>query len=126
MSTLFSRLALTGSLFLLTLGSGLWVSQSGKPYNTVIFTIHKLISLSTIIVTAITINYLHKLAALRPAVEYTAIAITALLFLFLLVSGGILSAAKHLPAFILRIHQAAPLLAFISTASTLYLLVSNR
>ncbi len=92
MSTLVSRLVLTGSLFLLTLASGVWLSNSGKPYSTPIFTIHKLISLAAIIATAVTISHLHKTVELRPVIEISAIFITGLLFLFLLVSGGL---AEH-------------------------------
>ena len=125
MGTLAPRLVLTGSLFLLTLGSGVWLSNSGKPYSTLIFTIHKLIALSAIIATAVTMVHLHKTAELRLVVEVSAIGITGLLFLFLLVSGGLLSIGKHLPTFILTVHQVAPLLAVASTAFTFYLLAKG-
>jgi hypothetical protein len=126
MSTLGSRLVLTGSLLFLTLGSGVWLNHLGKPYPSLVFTIHKLISLATIITTAVTINYLHQLVTVRPVIEVSAIVVTGLLFLCLLISGGLLSIGKTLPGLVLRIHQAAPLLAVISTVSTFYLLVSRR
>jgi hypothetical protein len=48
----------TGLLFLITFISGAWLSRNGRPLNTAIFTIHKLISLLTLISTALTIyNY---------------------------------------------------------------------
>jgi hypothetical protein len=119
MNTLVSRLVLTGSLILLTLASGFGLSHSGKPYSTLIFTIHKLITLAAIIATAVTITQLHKTAELRLAVEVSTIVITALLFLFLLVSGGLLSIDKTVPAFVRTIHHAAPYLAVISSAATI-------
>jgi hypothetical protein len=126
MSTLVSRLVLTGSLFLLTLASGFWLSNSGKPYSTLIFTIHKLIALAAIIATAVTIHHLHKTAELRLAVEVSTIVITGLLFLFLLVTGGLLSIEKPVPAVIRTIHHVAPYLAVISAAATFYFLASGK
>ena len=126
MSTLVSRLALTGSLFLLLLASGFWLSHSGKPYSTLIFTIHKLIALAAIIATAVTINHLHKTAELGLAIEIAAVAITALLFLSLLVTGGLLSILKPAPMVIQTIHHVGPYLAVISAAATFYFMASGK
>ena len=60
------------------------------------------------------------------AVEIGAIAITGLIFLFLLISGGLLSIEKPVPAVIRTIHQMAPLLALYSTAATFYFLASGK
>ena len=46
MNTTATKLIIAGLLFVFTLLSGVWVSHSGKPINTVIFTIHKLIALA--------------------------------------------------------------------------------
>jgi hypothetical protein len=35
-----------GIILLLTLVSGLWLSRTGKPFNTLIFTLHKLTALA--------------------------------------------------------------------------------
>ena len=126
MSSLVSRLILPSSLFLLTLASGFWLSNSGKPYSTLIFTIHKLISLAAIITTAFTVNYLHKTAELRLAVEAGAITVTALVFLSLLVTGALMSIGKPALAAIRTIHHVAPYLAVISAATTVYLLASGK
>ena len=126
MSSLVSRLILPSSLFLLTLASGFWLSNSGKPYSTLIFTIHKLISLAAIITTAFTVNYLHKTAELRLAVEAGAITITALLFLGLLVTGALMSIGKPALSEIRTIHHVVPYLAVISAAATVYLLASGK
>jgi hypothetical protein len=126
MNTLVSRLVLTGSLALLTLASGFWLSNSGKPYSTLIFTIHKLIALAAIIATAVTKNHLHKTSELGLVVEVSAIVITALLFLCLLVSGALMSIYKQVPVVIQTIHHVAPYLAVISSAATFYLLASGK
>ena len=45
--------AAPGGLFILTLVFGFWVSRLGKPYNGVLFNVHKLIALGALVVTAI-------------------------------------------------------------------------
>ncbi len=40
-----------GFLFLLTLGFGFWLNRSGKPYNSLLINLHKLIALGAVIVT---------------------------------------------------------------------------
>ena len=126
MNTLVSRLVLPGSLALLTMASGFWLSNSGKPYSTLIFTIHKLIALAAIVATAVTINQLHKTAELGQALEIGAIVITALMFLCLLASGALMSILKQVPMGISTIHHIAPYLAVISSAATFYLLASAK
>jgi hypothetical protein len=44
-----------GIIFLLTLVFGIWLSNSGKPYNGILFNIHKLIALGAVIATTMQI-----------------------------------------------------------------------
>jgi hypothetical protein len=46
-----TKFSLSGILFLLTLASGLWLHAAGKPLNTAIFNLHKLIALAAVVVT---------------------------------------------------------------------------
>ena len=48
-----SRFLIPGIVFVLTLVSGVWLSRSGKPLDTGIFTVHKLIALGAVVATAI-------------------------------------------------------------------------
>lgn len=130
-----TKLIAAGLLLLFTLLSGLWVSHSGKPINTVIFTIHKLIALATVIVTSVTVYNLYRAVDARTFVELVAIAVTGLLFLTLFITGALLSPGisgallnrgNPLPGTILRLHQAAPLLVLASSTLTTYLLVSSK
>ncbi len=126
MNAIVSKLAITGGLFLFTLLSGVWLSHSGRPLNVAIFTIHKLIALATVIAAGVTIYNLHKITEMRPIVEISAIIITGLLFLFLFITGALLSFDKPVSQAILAIHRITPFLAALSTAATLYLLASGR
>jgi hypothetical protein len=120
-----SKLILSGILFLLTLLSGFWLSQAGKPYNTAIFTIHKLIALATVIIIGVTIRAFYQPLQANFGFELGLIPLIAFLFLALFVSGALLSIGKPDAAVVLRVHQAAPLLALLSSTLILYLLVSR-
>jgi hypothetical protein len=121
-----TRIIICGLLFLLTLASGVWVSHSGKPINVVIFTIHKLIALATVIVVATTVYNAHREMPIKELIELATIAVTVLLFIALFITGALLSRNSPMPAAILRIHQVAPLLALVSSTITTYLLVSGK
>ncbi|MBK8901081.1 MAG: hypothetical protein IPM53_07855 [Anaerolineaceae bacterium] len=94
-----------GILFLLTVVFGFWLSHTGKPYNGVLFNIHKLIALSLVILAAIQFwKIVHapngELAAL--------LALLALCVIALFVSGALMSAGKLDYTTMLTIHRAAP------------------
>lgn len=126
MNTIVSRPVFAGLLLLFSLISGVWLSNSGKPLSVAIFTIHKLIALATVIVTAAYIYHASRAVDIRTFVEPAVIAVTGLLFFALFISGALLSLGKPLPGAVLRIHQVAPLLALASSAMTIYLLVSSK
>jgi hypothetical protein len=121
-----TRIMICGLLFLLTLASGVWVSHAGKPINMVIFTIHKLIALATVIIVAPTVFNVHRAMPINEQIELTTIAVTVLLFIELFITRALLSRNGPMPAAILRIHQVAPLLALVSSTITIYVLVSNK
>ena len=120
------KLALAGLLFLFSLGSGLRLSRSGKPYKTGIFTLHKLIALATIILIGVNVNALYQPMDGMSVLEMTLVPLTALLFLALFVSGALLSIGKPDNGAVLKVHQGAPLLALLSSAASLYLLVISN
>jgi hypothetical protein len=126
MSAVMTRYTLLGTLIFLTLASGLWLSHAGRPLNGVIFTVHKLIGLATVVTVGVSGYHLHKTSGRLAAVELTSILITAILFLALFVSGALLSREMALPPALLRIHQVAPLLALAATMASLYLFAGAR
>lgn len=125
MSTIVLKIIGTGLLFLFTIVSGIWLSNSGKPLNTLIFTIHKLIALAAVIFTAIVIHNLLKNVEVK-IIILTLIILTGLFVLVLFISGALLSLGKSVNNIILTIHRVMPILAVISTAVTIYLLVSRQ
>jgi hypothetical protein len=125
MSLTQSRLVGTGLFFLFIFLSGLWLSRSGKPLNGIILTIHKLISLAALVFLVITIYQINQVATLS-TIALIAGAVTGLLFLGTIITGGLLSTGKPMPAAILTMHQITPFLTLLSTAVTLYLLLPGR
>ena len=119
------RILYCGLGFVITVLSGILLSNAGRPLNSLIFTVHKLVAVATMILTAVSVRGLYRsvdIQALYPAL----IVVTVLFFVALLVSGALLSFDKLALAATLRVHQIAPLLAIGFTALTIYLLASNR
>jgi hypothetical protein len=125
MNTMTTKLIAAGVLSIFTLLSGVWLSHSGKPYNTAIFTIHKLIAVATVVVIGMNVVNLYKSLDIRTFVVFFGIAISALFFLSLAITGGLLS-LDILPQVALRIHQVVPLLAVAASAMTLYILLNRQ
>jgi hypothetical protein len=124
MNPILSRAIGAGAFFLFIFLSGFWLSRSGKPYSTMIFTIHKLIGLAAGIF-LIVIVYRSYQAAPLGAPEIAAIGVTVLLFVTTVAAGGLASIDRAMPAIALRLHQIVPYAAVLSTAATLYLLLSH-
>ena len=110
-----------GLFFLFIFLSGIWLSRSGKPLNGLILNIHKLISLAAGIFLIVTLYQMSRAAALV-ATELIAAAVTAIFFVGMAVSGGLLSIGKPMPPAILLLHKGMSVLTALSTAVTLYLL----
>ena len=118
------RAIVAGIFFLLIFGSGIWLSRTGRPLNVGISTLHKLISLAAGIFLLVTINQRNQVIPLSTT-EWIAIVVTGLCFLGTVASGGFLSSDKPMPVAVLRAHQIVPILTLLSTATTLYLVLSR-
>jgi hypothetical protein len=125
MDTTKLRVIGAASFFLFIFLSGFWLSRSGKPYSAIIFNIHKLIGLAAGVFLVMTVYRIHQMAPLNP-VEITAIVVTVLFFAATVAAGGLLSIDKPAPAVISMMHKLFPYLAVLSTAVTLYLLLSRK
>jgi hypothetical protein len=123
MGTIQLRVVSVGLFYLFIFLSGVWLSHSGKPLNVIVLTIHKLISLATLVFLVIIIYQINQVVKLSP-IELIAGVVAGLFFLGAIISGALLSTSKPKPAAILTIHQITSSLAVLSTAVTLYLLLS--
>jgi heme A synthase len=118
-----SQLRIVGSilLFAVIFVCGYWLSRAGKPYSVVVLAVHKLVSVAALVFLVVTLIQANKAAALSAA-ELTAGIVAGLFFISLVVTGGLLSTEKEMPAIVLSLHQITPYLTVLSTAVSLYLL----
>jgi hypothetical protein len=104
----FSKFAIPGLLSVLTLVFGFWLSHAGKPYNGILFNVHKLIALGAVV---LAVFQLTKIPNLLTPVSLVAVGLVlaALSVIALFVSGALMSAGKLDYALMLTIHRIAPL-----------------
>jgi len=111
----------SGLLFFLTIGTGVWLSSFGKPYNNAIFTVHKLIALAAVVFTAYSLFKNIDISSLTVAL----IIIAGVSVLALFISGALLSIGNE-PYILLRIiHVIATLLAVTTMGWLVYLVGKN-
>jgi hypothetical protein len=126
MNTLTSKPILTGILFLITLGSGLLVSNAGRPLHSGLFGLHKLVALATTILLGFSLYRMARSGDTLSALVISVLVLTAVLFLALFASGVLMSFEWQFPGVVLRIHQVAPLLALAVGAASVYLLFNSQ
>lgn len=119
-----SKFVLPIILFILTVAAGFWVSKTGKPYNTAIFTLHKLLALAAVVLAAIAIVGLMK-AASAPTLIIALLVLAALSVLALFGTGALMSIQKTVGSVWLLIHRAAPFVLVGSSFSAIWLLLSK-
>lgn len=123
METIPTKLIAAGILFLLTLVSGTIVSNSERPLSVITVTIHKLIAVGAIVLTGMAVNQLYKTADGNALAGMIFIAASGIFVLGLIATGALLTREEmQLPDVVLKIHQAAPLLALVSSAAGTFLL----
>lgn len=108
--------------FIIIYVSGYSLNRTGKPYKTITFNTHKLISLVLIaflIIKIYNIKQIYELSSL----EWIMSVITGILFLIGIISGGFMSIDKSLSETVLTIHKVTSFLTVFATAVLLYLLL---
>lgn len=120
-----SEFILPTAIFILSLVSGVWLSNTGKPYSTGIFTIHKLIALGAVVLAAIQMIKAFKTAGTSPlTIVLFIIAILTVIALF--ATGALMSLDKEPYKIWLTIHQIAPAVMGITSAAIVYLLSQGQ
>ena len=111
-------------LFILMIFSGIWVAKSGKPYDSTWFNIHKIVSLIAVVLAGIQAYSLYKAGA-HPQVVFVLMIITALLFLILLVSGGIMNTDIFVHQLLQLVHRISSGAAIILSVLVFYMLLKG-
>jgi hypothetical protein len=124
MNTPLLRIVAVGLLLIFIFASGVALSRIGRPINTALLTVHKLIVVGTVVFLGVIAHRANQAAPLS-AVELAVVVVTAVLFLAMIASGGMLSVEKPAPAVVLRLHQIVPFLAVLATGGTLYTVLAR-
>ena len=106
---MLSKFVLPGIAFILTLAFGFWLSHVGKPYNGLLFNVHKLIALGAVVATVIQLVKLLK-GADSLALIIVLLVVAALCVIALFASGALMSIGKLDYALMLTVHRIAPVL----------------
>lgn len=113
---------LTILCFLVILVSGYRLRAHGKPYGTLLLTIHKLIPLGMLVYFFFVLK---QMSPLSPLVLVLAI-LGAVCFVLLIATGGVISAKKEVPVALKMVHKVLPYLTIATTAVVLILLILDN
>ena len=124
MNTIELRFIFVELLFIIVMIAGYRLSRKGKPYNEIIFNLHKLGALGAAVIIGLTVNKSHQ-SMPADSFQLNLLVMTALCFSIMIISGGFLSIDRTIPTAIKRLHQIVPYLTILSATLTLYPLVSK-
>ena len=110
----------SGIVFLLTIGSGIWLSKLGKPYNSLIFNLHKFIALGFIIYNFVIVKNLFKSIDVN-GIMWLLIIVSMVSALTLIATGGILSIKDEIKDSWILVHKIASVILLVSSATWFYL-----
>ncbi|MGE5374695.1 MAG: hypothetical protein ACM3XO_06515 [Bacteroidota bacterium] len=115
-----TRFLYVGLGFLLTLVFGFWLSHRGRPYNGLLFNVHKLIALASVILAAVWIFQLLKILDIQTPIAILLV-ISALSVVALFLTGALMSASRGEYRTMKLIHHVSPFVLVLSAAFTAYL-----
>jgi len=119
------RILYTIAFFLLIFLTGFGLSRGGRPYGVLLLTVHKLLSVGAVVFLTIVLLRINRVVGLG-SIEILAAVITGVFFLGTIATGGLLSAAKPMPAVIHLLHKITPALTLLSTTITLLLVFRRK
>ena len=120
-----SKIIISGILILLLLVSGMWLSLLGRPLNTIVFSLHKIVAIAAVVLVILAVLNLTKGIDLRVP-ETWGIILSGLFLLLALVSGGLLSFESLVNNFTRMIHKLTPYLFVASIILTVVLLIRSE
>lgn len=115
MNTTFVKVGLLVLSFVVIFTLGFLLSRSGKPYNLIVFTIHKLVSVGVFGFMGVTVYKTQRINPLDSA-QVWMVVVTAIIFVAAIVTGGLLSSDLALPKIVQKLHHILPYLVLLSNA----------
>jgi hypothetical protein len=118
------RLLFASLSFFIVLISGIWLTRAGKPYSALLLNVHKLISLAGVVLLALFVRQQGRVSEL-PSALIAVNAVSGLLLVASIVTGGLVSVDRPMPRTILFAHRVMPFLSLAASAVAVYLLLSR-
>lgn len=112
-------LAVSIIAMLLIFLSGFWLHRSGKPYPTILFTLHKLISLALIIFLIVIATRIQRESTLT-SVQLVSVISSLIFFIATIVTGGLLSVEQEMPNLVHLAHKILPFCVLLTTGASFY------
>jgi hypothetical protein len=113
-----------GILFLLIIISGIWLTKTGRPYQNNVFNVHKLISLLAVVLGTIMVYNLQKGMEIS-VLTTTFMIIAAILFIVLIITGGLLNLDKPFYDTLRITHRILSPITIILTVVVFYILLKK-
>jgi len=112
-------------LFLLMIASGIRLTKTGKPYNGAMYNAHKIISLIAVVLAGIGAYNLYRGASGAGLLLLILMMVAGVLFLFLLVSGGLLNTETQACNILRMGHRISSVLAVVLSIVVFFLLLKG-
>jgi hypothetical protein len=125
MATTSLRIIGAGAFIVFIFLTGFGLRRVGKPYNGLLFNLHKFIGLGALAGLILTASQVHKMAPLG-TVEMAAVVVSVILFVATIIAGGLASLTTPLPAAVTGLHKVFPYLTTLASLATLYLLLVRK
>ncbi len=120
-----STFILPGALLLVTYTFGLWLSVLGKPYNALLFNLHKLVALGAVVVAVLrTYNLLNGASIHLPMIALTTICVLCVIVLFATGAQMSIGNLQHSP--LLTVHRIALAVLPLAAISMVYILAGIK
>jgi hypothetical protein len=121
MNSLHLKIFVCVIIGLVVFATGIWMNKTGKPYNSFLLTLHKLIVVCFFVYLSVICYQLNKSEALS-IIELTCCWLTISIFICAIITGGLISADIKLPLLVNIIHKAISFVSVITTGILIYLL----
>ena len=104
MSTATVRILIAGTAALAAFGTGIFLSSLGRPLNTAVFTVHKLLAVAGIVFLLLAVAILRQ-SVPSSSQPIVALIISGVLLLVLLITGSLLSFERFTETALTPIHK---------------------
>ncbi len=113
MEPMYTKMLMAVLSLPLILISGIYLRKRSRPYNNILFSVHKIVAVILIIFALIVLRNFLRNSSIDGLIIYLAI-LTAILLLFSFITGALQSFERPLPLTIVIIHKVSSYLMFIS------------